>query len=93
MIFPSSDISKSLKNLGLNKSDTVMIHGDAGVAAQYIWDNSNDPVSDFIKRLIAYFENGTVIVPTFTYSATKGESSNLKKLRLKLDCFLKNFVR
>ena len=73
MIFPSSDISKSLKNLGLNKSDTVMIHGDAGVAAQYIWDNSNDPVSDFIKRLIAYFENGTVIVPTFTYSATKGE--------------------
>ena len=73
MIFPSSDISKSLKNLGLNKSDTVMIHGDAGVAAQYIWDNSNDPVSEFIKCLIAYFENGTVIVPTFTYSATKGE--------------------
>ena len=73
MIFPSSDISKSLENLGLNKSDTVMIHGDAGVAAQYIWDNSNDPVSEFIKCLIAYFENGTVIVPTFTYSATKGE--------------------
>ena len=73
MIFPSSDISKHLKNFGLNESDTIMIHGDAGVAAQYIFDDCSNPISEFILHLFNYFHKGTVIVPTFTYSATKGE--------------------
>ena len=73
MIFPSSEIDKHLKNLGLDGSETIMIHGDAGVAAQYIFENSSDPLSSFLKHLLKYFHNGTVIVPTFTYSATKGE--------------------
>ena len=46
MIFPSSEIDKHLKNLGLDGSETIMIHGDAGVAAQYI-ENSSDPLSSF----------------------------------------------
>ena len=40
-MFPSSDISKHLKNLGLSDTETIMIHGDAGVAAQYIFENSS----------------------------------------------------
>lgn len=73
MIFPSSDINKHLKNFGLSESDTIMIHGDAGIAAQYIFEDSSDPISKFILQLFEYFHKGTVIVPTFTYSATKGE--------------------
>jgi len=73
MIFPSNNISEHLSNLGLCQSDTVMIHGDAGVAAQYIFGTSSDPTSAFISHLLDYFNKGTVIVPTFTYSTTRGE--------------------
>ena len=30
-------------------------------------------MSDFIRHILDYFHDGTVIVPTYTYSATKGE--------------------
>ena len=73
MLFPQSDIREHLKNLGLNKDDTVMIHGDAGVAAQYIYSSNNDPVTTFINELISYFSEGTIIMPSFTYSAGKGD--------------------
>lgn len=73
MIFPSSDINKHLKNFGLSESDTIMIHGDAGVAAQYIFEDRSNPISEFILHLFDYFHKGTVIVPTFTYSSTKDE--------------------
>jgi len=73
VLFPSDNISDYLLKLGLQQNDTVMIHGDSGVAAQFIFDNSSDPTSDFIRHLLDYFHEGTVIVPTFTYSATKGE--------------------
>ena len=52
MIFPTSNIYQSLKTLGLNRSDTVMIHGDAGVAAQYKWNASEDQVREFLNIII-----------------------------------------
>ena len=73
MLFPKGDIKEHLKSLGLSENDTVIIHGDAGVAAQYIYDSSDDPLTTFIDELISYFSTGTVIVPAFSYSATKGE--------------------
>lgn len=73
MLFPSSSIPSYLLKLGLQQNDTVMIHGNAGVAAQFIFDNSSDPIFDFNKHILDYFHEGTVIVPTYTYSATKGE--------------------
>lgn len=72
-MFKPEEIKKSLEDLDLNKSDDVMIHGNAGLAVQYAWNNSNDHIENFIQYLIDYFNEGTIIVPTFTYSATKGE--------------------
>ena len=45
MIFPSDKIKDHLNDLGLLSSDTVMIHGDAGVAGQYKFKNSTDHLS------------------------------------------------
>ncbi len=73
MLFPKSDIASHLKSLGIENSDIVMLHADAGVAAQYIFDDADDPTLEFIDHLLSYFSEGTVIVPAFTYSATKGE--------------------
>ena len=91
MIFPSSDISKHLKNLGLSDSETIMIHGDAGVAAQYIFENSSDSAQSFIFELLDYFKKGTIIVPTFTYSATKGEVFNPIKTPSEIGQFSEKF--
>jgi aminoglycoside 3-N-acetyltransferase len=71
---PEVDIAQSLAAVGIGPGDTVMIHGDAGVAAQY----RSTPADQRISRLIADIldhigPEGTVVVPTFSYSFTKGE--------------------
>ena len=91
MIFPSSDISKHLKNLGLSDTETIMIHGDAGVAAQYIFENSSNSIQSFIFELLDFFKKGTIIVPTFTYSATRGEVFNPNKTPSKIGQFSDEF--
>jgi aminoglycoside 3-N-acetyltransferase len=66
-------IQDAFNGLGVCKSDVVMIHGNAGVAAQYI----DIPPGERIKKLFdeivdAMNPNGTIIVPTFSYSFTEG---------------------
>ena len=73
MLYPSKLIFQHLKSLGLKENDTVMIHADAGIAMQYQFKGVDNPISEYINELLRYFYEGTVIVPTFTYSATKGE--------------------
>jgi aminoglycoside 3-N-acetyltransferase len=90
-IYPSNNISNHFADLGLVKSDTVMIHGDAGVAGQYIYNNLLDPVSSFILNLLEYFEEGTVIVPTFTYSATENKTYIVEKTPSKIGKFSETF--
>lgn len=61
-------IKKSFKKLGLKKKDVVMIHGDAGVAAQLKFKKKGK-LYYFIKEILDYFSHeGTIIVPTYTYS-------------------------
>ncbi len=65
-----NEFHKNLKLLGLKKSDTVMIHGDAIIATQLNLSKfSNDPTNLLLDILIDYFyPNGTIIVPTFSYN-------------------------
>lgn len=67
---------QSFSALGLKSNDTVMVHGDAGVAAQFSHIPSSDQLKNLIEELVLYFQNGTVIVPTFSYSFTKKETFN-----------------
>jgi len=73
MLYPSITISDHLLNLAIKPDDTVMIHGDAGIASQYIYKNDHDAITNFFSELKSYLCDGTIIVPSFTYSATKGE--------------------
>jgi aminoglycoside 3-N-acetyltransferase len=91
MLFPKSDIKEHLKSLGLSKNDTVVIHGDAGVAAQYIYGAVDDPLTTFINELTSYFSTGTVVVPTFSYSATKGEVFDKNKTPSEVGLFSEQF--
>jgi aminoglycoside 3-N-acetyltransferase len=72
MFFQKDEIDFHLNSLGLNHDDTVVIHGDAGVAAQYKFKKSSDVVSEFAKSILSYFNEGTVLIPSFTYSTLNG---------------------
>jgi len=66
-------IQDAFNVLGVSKSDVVMIHGNAGVAAQFI----SIPPGERLKKLFedivdALNPSGTIIVPTFSYSFTEG---------------------
>ena len=64
------NIQKILKDLKILKGDTIMVHGDAGVAVQYSSDK--DPLNFFFNHLIEYIGNkGNILVPTFTTSFCK----------------------
>ena len=61
------NISNSFKNVGILPNDVVMIHGDAGVAAQIAHIDPNRQVQELIRQIIEYFSpEGTVVVPTFS---------------------------
>jgi aminoglycoside 3-N-acetyltransferase len=66
-------IYETFYNLGLSSGDVVMIHGDAGPSAQIASHNGNNKLNEFIEILVSYFANGTILVPSFTYSSTKNQ--------------------
>ena len=66
-------IYKTLSDLGLSSNDIVMIHGDAGPAAQIVSTDGENKLTEFIRILVSYFSSGTILVPSFSYSFTKNE--------------------
>ena len=73
MLRSIKDIHETLVSCELNRTDNVMLHADAGVAAQLQVSDVNDKLDFLISILMDFFDKGNIIVPTFTYSATKGE--------------------
>ena len=91
MIYSQTEINTHFRNLGLNPQDTIMLHADAGVAGQYIYEDDHDPLDNFITQLLDYFKHGTIIVPTFTYSATLGEVFDYQNDKSKVGMFSERF--
>lgn len=73
MKLTTSSIHESFAAVGLSNDGIVMIHADAGPAAQLTDVPSVDRLDSFIESIISFFSQGTVIVPTFSYSLTKNE--------------------
>jgi aminoglycoside 3-N-acetyltransferase len=91
MLYPSSKIKDHLFNLGISPDDTVLLHGDAGITSQYIYENDVDPVVGFFDEVRTYLSKGTILVPSFTYSATKGELFNVLKTPSDVGLFSEKF--
>jgi len=84
------NIQKILKDLKILKGDTIMVHGDAGVAVQYSSDK--DPLNFFFNHLIEYIGNkGNILVPTFTTSFCKKKTFDLKNSRSEIGLFSETF--
>lgn len=74
MKISKTGVSEIFQKCGVSKEDSIFLHGDAFVTAELEGKDSNEKMAvlfDGILDLIG--SGGTLIVPTFTYSATKGE--------------------
>ena len=68
------DLHAAFRRVGVAPGDWVMLHGDAGVAAQF---RSVEPalrLRHLLGQVVNFMQGGTLVVPTFTYSFTKGEA-------------------
>ena len=85
------EIRKTLKKSGIKSGDTLMLHGDAGIAAE-INSTKKNKLKIFFDEIIKYLgKNGTLLVPTFTYSSCHNEIFNIKKTPSNLGLFSENF--
>ncbi len=89
----TTDISKSLSKLGLKRTDTVMIHGDAIVSTQLnLKKFEKDILNLYLDILIDYFyPNGTIVIPTYTYNMTNNKVFDKYKSPSKIGLFSESF--
>ncbi|MBI4798387.1 MAG: AAC(3) family N-acetyltransferase [Desulfarculus sp.] len=70
----SADVGQALARVGVEAGDTLMLHGDAMAAAQM----TSVPLAQRPQALLEAIQEhlgpgGTLVLPVFTYSFTKGE--------------------
>lgn len=67
------DLHAAFRRVGVSPDGWVMLHGDAGVAAQFRGVEPALRLGHLIGEVVNFMQGGTLVVPTFTYSFTKGE--------------------
>lgn len=67
------DIGVALREIGVSPDDWILIHGDAGVAAQLGHIELRRRLPYFFDQLLNFLDQGTLLVPAFSYSFTKNE--------------------
>lgn len=74
--FTKEDIRNSLKNVGLVQGDSIFVHSNLGFFGTLDEINSKDDYCQSFKEAIfdVIGSNGTLIVPTFTYSFCNKEN-------------------
>jgi aminoglycoside 3-N-acetyltransferase len=68
------DIDAALNKVGVLSTDWVMLHADAGVAAQFRTIDMAKRLTHLQLQLVNFIADGTLVVPAFSYSFTRGES-------------------
>lgn len=71
-----TDVTEAFRSCGVAPGATLMLHSDAIVAAQFAGDLPAEKRLDLLIEavLAAIGSQGTLIMPTFTYSFTRNES-------------------
>ena len=85
------EVSQKLQKVGIKKGDTIMIHGDAGVAAMLQTSKRNkiNMLFDQIKKFIG--KEGTILIPSYSYSACNKKTFDINKSPSDLGLFSESF--
>jgi aminoglycoside 3-N-acetyltransferase len=75
-------VTAFFQRAGVVKGDTVFLHSDALVTAELEGNDINEKAETLFAGILdAIGDEGTLVVPTFTYSATKGEVYNVQETK------------
>lgn len=86
------DIKVALQKAGILPGDLLMVHGDAAVAAQLVEVKSENRLAALFNEIINYLgEEGTLIVPTFSYSFTRKEVFDVCNTKSSVGAFSEYF--
>lgn len=92
--YTTEDIKNSLKKIGIRKGDSIFIHSNLGYLG--LLDgckNANELCREFLNVVTEVLgEEGTLIVPTFSYSFCHGEVYNPYKTETKCG-ILSTYIR
>lgn len=69
----SADIINAIKNVGIKEGDAVFIHSDISIFGKLINTDRHEFLSDWVNIIRQVIKDGTVIMPTFTYSFCNDE--------------------
>ena len=77
MLLKLNDISNILKKNGIKHGDNIFLHVDALVTAFLYGTSLEKKMDTLINGIIDLVgPNGTLVLPTFTYSSTKNQPYN-----------------
>jgi aminoglycoside 3-N-acetyltransferase len=75
-----SEVTEALKSIEIEEGSTVLVHPDAIVAAQFAGISPELRLDALIEAVQAAIgSSGTLIMPTFSYSFTKGERFDVRR--------------
>lgn len=78
--------------LKVPRDSDVLIHGNAAISIQGEYRDNKFAMQEFKNRLIEYFQpNGTLLIPTFSYSFTKKLKFNRELTPSEIGKFSENF--
>lgn len=92
MFLDKKKIVSFLKKSNIKKGDTVFFHGNSMAIFQVEGSNPKSKTNYFWDCIFDFIgKNGTIIVPSFTYSINKDEVFNIKKSKSKVGQFSEDF--
>lgn len=85
-------INNLVNKLKLKRNEIVMLHGDAGIIAQISIKNFKENLNFFFEKIIEKIgSEGTILVPTFTYSFIKKKFFHVSKSKSEVGLFSEKF--
>jgi aminoglycoside 3-N-acetyltransferase len=82
MKISKAGVTAIFQKCGISKGDTVFLHSDALVTAELEGNDIHEKATVLFDGILdAVGTEGTLVVPTFTYSATKGEVFNVAETK------------
>lgn len=73
-----TDITDALRGLGIEPTDTLYVHSSLASAVRVAGEGASEKTATVIAGLDGAVPDGRVIMPTFTYSFTRGEDFDVE---------------
>ena len=92
MLLNVADISRILKKNSIKNGDNIFLHVDAFVTTFIIGSSLEKRIDTLINGIIdSIGSNGTLVLPTFSYSSTKNQPFNPTKTKSEVGIVTEHF--